>query len=92
MSLIKAATYDLALTGSVNDASATTTSFVGNAELSATDDLYSGAALVPTSGVLQGVARKITDYDGTSKTITVGTAWPSAPANGVTFTILGRIE
>jgi hypothetical protein len=92
MSLIKAATYDLALTGSVNDASATTTSFVGNAELSATDDLYSGAALVPTSGVLQGVARKITDYDGTSTTITVGTAWPSAPANGVTFTILGRIE
>lgn len=79
-------------TGSVNDAAATTTAFVGDAALSATDDFYNGAVLSFTSGDLKGIARKVTDYVGATKTITLGTALPAAPANSVTFIIVGRIE
>lgn len=79
------------INGSVNDAAATTTAFIGSAGLSATNDFYNGSVLVFTSGTLAGLARKITDYVGATKTITVADAWPSAPANGSTFLILGRM-
>lgn len=87
-----AASDDMLVSGSVDDESATTTSFVGDSGLSATNDFYNGCVLAFTSGTLKGLARKITDYVGASKTITLGTALPAAPANAVTFIIIGRLE
>lgn len=78
-------------TGAVNDASATTTSFVSNLSSSVTDN-FALNAIVFTSGALTGLVRKISAYNGTTKAITLSAALPSAPANGVTFMILGRIE
>jgi hypothetical protein len=58
---------------------------------SAVDDFYNGSVLVFTAGNLNGQARKITDYVGSTKTATV-TAFTTSPANGDTAVILGRIE
>ena len=58
----------------------------------ATDDHYSGAFCVFYSGALTGQSRKISDYDGTSKLLTVGTAFTEAPADGDDFLIIGRSE
>lgn len=58
----------------------------------ATDDHYNGAFVVFYSGALLGQSRKISDYDGTNKIITVATAFTEAPAAGDTFMILGRSE
>ncbi len=70
----------------VNDASATTTSFV-TALTEATNDHYNGRIIIFTSGALANQATDITDYDGASKTVTV-TALTEAPANGVSFVIV----
>jgi hypothetical protein len=43
-----------------------------------------------TSGTLDGAIRKVDSYNGTTKIITVTPAWPSTPANAVTFAILNR--
>lgn len=81
----------LGLTAStVNDGSATTTSFV-TALSEATDDHYNGAFLLFTSGALIGQSRKISDYNGTTKAVTVS-AFTEAPANTDSFVILGRSE
>lgn len=77
--------------GNVNDASATTTVWIGDAGLSATDDFYNGQLLIFTSGANLGLASKVADYVGSTKTFTMTTAFPSAPANGDTFVLLGRI-
>jgi hypothetical protein len=82
---------DALITGTVNDAGASTTAFITDLA-SAVDDFYSGSVLVFTSGVLTGQARRISNYDQATKTITVTPALTSAPANGVTFCIIGRIE
>jgi hypothetical protein len=58
----------------------------------ATNDHYNGAFLVFSSGALLGQSRKISDYDGTSKVITVATAFTEAPAGGDAFLIVGRSE
>lgn len=71
---------------SINDAAATTTSFV-TALTTAVDDFYNDQLIVFTSGTLAGQSRPIVDYDGTTKTITLDEPLTSAPANGVTFTI-----
>lgn len=52
--------------------------------IEATDDHYNGRIIVWTSGVLDGQATNITDYDGTTKTLTYTTT-TEAPANGDTF-------
>jgi hypothetical protein len=70
----------------------TTTAFAGSSSLSATDDFYNGSVVVFSSGTLDGLARKITDYVGSTRTLTVSPALPSAPASAVTFRILGRID
>jgi len=72
----------------VNDASATTTSFV-TALTSAVDDFYNDKILVFISGALEGQGRIISDYNGTTKAITFDEATTSAPANGDGFIILG---
>lgn len=84
--------FDGQISSSVDDAAATTTSFIGAAGLSASNDFYNGAVLAITSGTLKGIARRISDYTGSTRTFTFNTAFPAAPANGVTFIILGRIE
>lgn len=69
----------------VNDASATTTSFVTDLT-EVTDDHYNGRIITFTSGNLAGQATDITDYDGTTKTVTV-TALTEAPADNDEFVI-----
>lgn len=71
---------------SVNDASATTTSFV-TALTETTTDHYKGRIIVFTSGAVAGQATDITAYNGTTKAVTV-TALTEAPANSVTFVIV----
>lgn len=69
----------------VNDASATTTSCVTDLT-EATDDHYNGRIMTFTSGNLAGQSTDITDYDGTTKTLTY-TALTEAPADNDEFTI-----
>lgn len=71
---------------SVNDASATTTSFV-TALTEAVNDFWKDSIVVFTSGALRGQTRRVTAYNGTTKALTVDTL-TSAPANGVTFVLV----
>jgi len=75
---------------SVNDSSPSTTSWVCAAGLSATDDFYNNGIVIFVTGTLAGLAREMTDYDGDTLTITTN-AFPSAPANGDKFAVLGRV-
>ena len=72
---------------SVNDVSASTTSFVTNLS-SAVDDFYNDKILVFTDGALAGQSRVITDYNGTTKAVTFDEATTSAPADATQFIIL----
>jgi hypothetical protein len=64
-------------TGSLQ--AATTTSVTLKAAASATDDIFVGLCVHMTSGAQSGKARKITDYNGTTKVATVFPAWETAP-------------
>lgn len=79
------AALDGTVTATVNDAAATTTSFVTTLT-SAVDDFYNGRIITFNTGALAGQQREITDYVGATKTVTVA-ALTSAPANGVAFTV-----
>jgi hypothetical protein len=83
----------LAMTASgTTTGSPTTTSIQGTgAGLSSSNDVYNNQFLVACSGVLQGVAREITDYVGATKTFTTD-EWPSALASGVTIRVVGKVE
>jgi len=74
---------------SVNDSNASTTQFITNLTNS-TDDFYNDNVLVFTSGANAGQVRRIADYDGTSKKITVDPPLVEAPANNDTFSILSQ--
>ena len=69
----------------VNDASASATSFVTDLT-EATDDHYNGRVLHFISGALSGQSSDITDYNGTTKAVTV-TALTEAPADNDAFVI-----
>ena len=74
-----------------NDPDPTTTAFETDlAEV--TNDHYNGAFCVFYSGALTGQSRKISDYDGTTKVLTVASAFTEAPAAGDDFLIIGRSE
>jgi hypothetical protein len=73
------------LVASTCAAGSTTTSIVTNLT-EATSDHYNGGVLVFTSGNLAGQRTSISDYDGTTKTLTV-VALTEAPANGDAFFI-----
>jgi hypothetical protein len=73
------------------DAGNTTTVFITHLT-EATSDQYNGAILAFTSGDLAGEGRRISDYDGGTKTITVESAFTAIPADNTAFVILGRIE
>lgn len=88
---------DFIVLGNVNDAGATTTDFDGDANLSASNDFYNGCLMVFLNGTLKGISRGITDYVGASKNFAfsgvagdIDAAWPTAPANGDRFAIVGR--
>lgn len=81
----------LGLTGTVNDASASTTDF-DSTLTGYGDDFFNGAFVLFTDGALQGQSRKISDYTSTSGNIVVATAFSSAPADTVPFIIIGRSE
>jgi hypothetical protein len=73
--------------GAINDASATTTSFVTTLS-SSVNNFYNDSMIVFNDGVLAGQVRAISNYVGSTKSITVSEALTSAPANGDTFTII----
>lgn len=77
--------------GSINDTSATTTSFVTNLT-NATDGFYHDKMIVFTSGSLSGQARHVENYSGTTKQITVSQAFSFAPSNGDDFLLLAVHE
>ena len=70
----------------VNDVSATTTSFVTNLT-EATDEHYNDSTLIFTSGALIGQGKVITDYNGTTKAVSFDEAWTEAPADTDEFII-----
>lgn len=77
-------------TGAVaTDGSNSATSFKTDLS-SAVDNFWNDALLLITSGALAGQVKKITDYDGTSKFVTVETGFTSTPADAVTFAIINR--
>lgn len=55
---------------------------------SAVDNIYKDAFIKITSGTLQNACKRISAYNGTTKAITVESAFPSTPANAVTFEII----
>lgn len=78
----------MSLSGSVNDAGPTVSDFDGDAGLSATDDFYSGMAMLFTTGALAGLSRTVMSYNGTSKNFTFFRDWPAAPADTNAFTFV----
>lgn len=77
--------------GSVDDTSATTTTFVSNLNVT-TDGFYHDKILVFISGDLLGQARHIETYSGSTKAITVSVPLTSAPSDGDEFLILATHE
>src|SRR5262249_38994941 len=78
--------------GAVYHAPASATSFTSNSDLSDNDDFYVGASLVFTSGQMKDTARDITGYSGKTRTFTLTTPFPAAPADGDAFEIRGYNE
>lgn len=67
------------------DNGSTTTDIVFAGTPSAEWDMYKGLTLKITSGALSGQTRTIKAYNPITKTATVGPAFASAPASGVTY-------
>jgi hypothetical protein len=85
------------VSGYVDDAGPLAADFDGDTGLSTINNAFDGAQLVFTSGALQGIARMISDYTGSSRNIAftgVGDdrdrPFPAAPANGDTFIIIAQ--
>ena len=81
----------ITIEAAIDDTSATTTSFVTNLTESTTS-FYSNKIMVFISGSLSGQARIITNYNGTTKAITLEEALTSAPADGDEFLVLATHE
>lgn len=77
---------DGVIVAQVNDAGATTTSFVADGFTEATNDHFNGRLITFISGALTGQQTDITDYVGATQTFTV-TALTEAPANDDFFVI-----
>lgn len=77
-------------TGSVvSDAGNSATAFKTDLS-SAVDDFWVGAYLKITSGALSGQVRKVADYNGTTKIVTLAAALTGTPADGVTFALVNE--
>lgn len=90
--LVEAYLDGFSLSGTVSDTTPAADGFTGASTLSTTDNFYLDMVLVFTSGALLGIPRRVTGYTGATRTFAFETAFPSAPANGATFRLLGRIE
>jgi len=77
--------------GSVDDTSATSTTFISNLS-ETTDGFYHDKVIVFISGDLLGQARHIETYVGSTKSITVSQGFTSAPSDGDEFLILSTHE
>jgi hypothetical protein len=75
-----------ATSGTVNDAAATTTSFISTLT-GGHDDHFSDQTLFFTDGGLAGMSRIITTYTSATKEITFDEALPAAPGNGDGFDV-----
>jgi hypothetical protein len=73
----------------VTDAGNSATAFKTNLS-SVVDNFWNGAYLKITSGALLGQVRKVSDYDGTNKIITVSPAFTGIPADDVTFALINE--
>lgn len=80
------ALMDASIVAQVNDAAATTTSFVADGFTEATNDHFNGRLITFISGALSGQQTAITDYVGATQTLTV-TALTEAPADNDFFVI-----
>jgi hypothetical protein len=69
-----------------------TTQFAGSSALNSGNDWYIGSLVLPTSGSLDNIPRRVTAYTGATRLITVAPPWPAAPSAGDTFRIVGRID
>lgn len=74
--------------GTVNDASATTTAF--NTDLTQANDYWNDVLLVFDSGALTGQVRPVLDFANTNGRITLDEALTAAPANGATFRLVAN--
>jgi hypothetical protein len=83
---------DIVVYGSVNDASPSTTAFTGSVGLSASNDFYKNIVLAFASGNCRGIGRRVTTYTGATKVFTFASGFPTAPASGDPFILLGLIE
>lgn len=63
------------------------TSITLNGSAVATDDYYNNMLVYLHSGTGFGQARRITDYNGTTKVATVGTAWTTNPDNTTGYSV-----
>lgn len=77
--------------GSVDDTSATSTTFISNLS-ETTDGFYHDKVMVFISGDLLGQARHIETYVGSTKSITVSQGFTAAPSDGDEFLILATHE
>jgi hypothetical protein len=68
--------------------SATTTTIVLPATFPATDDVFNGRTIKIVSGTGAGQSKTISDYTGSTKTVTV-TTWATTPDNTSVFSIIG---
>jgi len=73
--------------GTVSDAAPTAGDF-DTSLTETTNDHYNDLIILFTSGALAGQSRRISDYDGTSKNITVTPPFTEAPADGDAFVII----
>jgi len=72
--------------------SATATTLVSSSLLGLEDDSLNGDLIIITSGVNQGEEIQITDFNGTTGTITIGANWTVTPEAGDLFMIFDRFE
>ncbi len=89
---------DVALDSRVTDSTPLAGNFNGPTTLNVTDDFYNGSVLVFIDGTLKGIARKVTNYIGATRTFEfLGTGdatdapFPVAPADSDPFRLIGRM-
>ena len=83
---IKPFFQDPILDGNIEDSgtiqSATSSTVVISASATSTDDFFNNMYIKITSGTGNGMFRRISDYVGSSKTVTVSSDWTAPIANG----------
>jgi hypothetical protein len=78
----------LSYSGTVNDTGATTTVVKIDSGASSVDDFYKDQTFIFTDGVLDGQARIVSSYVGSTREITFNEPLSSAPVNGVGIQVL----